>query len=121
MTPNTKNRIHSQFGNLKIIQAYDRGPEVQIHPDDATDRGVAMGVKLHRLADDVGHLVEFTVIHVMQRLEYPPLHWLQSIDDVGNGPFQDHIGGIVNEVVLVHARQMGDFHLICATFCACLD
>ena len=24
MTPNTKNRIHSQFGNLKIIQAYDR-------------------------------------------------------------------------------------------------
>jgi anaerobic selenocysteine-containing dehydrogenase len=43
MTPNTKNRIHSQFGNLDIIKQYDPGPEVTIHPDDADTRGIAYG------------------------------------------------------------------------------
>jgi len=57
MTPNTKNRIHSQFGNLAIIQAYDHGPEVQIHPDDAAARGISIGQRV-TLFNDRG---EFTV------------------------------------------------------------
>jgi anaerobic selenocysteine-containing dehydrogenase len=43
MTPNTKNRIHSQFGNLDLIKQFDPGPEVTIHPDDATARGIEPG------------------------------------------------------------------------------
>jgi len=55
MTPNTKNRIHSQFGNLKIIRAYDRGPEAQMHPDDARERGIAMGQAV-RIFNDRGEI-----------------------------------------------------------------
>jgi len=43
MTPNTKNRIHSQFGNLDLIKQFDPGPEVTIHPDDARARGIEHG------------------------------------------------------------------------------
>ena len=43
MTPNTKNRIHSQFGNLDLIKQFDPGPEVTIHPDDAQARGIEHG------------------------------------------------------------------------------
>jgi anaerobic selenocysteine-containing dehydrogenase len=43
MTPNTKNRIHSQFGNLELIRQFDPGPEVTIHPDDAAARGIEPG------------------------------------------------------------------------------
>ena len=43
MTPNTKNRIHSQFGNLRMIQRVDPGPAVHIHPDDAGERGLESG------------------------------------------------------------------------------
>jgi len=49
MTPNTKNRIHSQFGNLALIKVHDPEPVVQIHPDDAAARGIAFGdpVRIH--------------------------------------------------------------------------
>jgi len=43
LTPNTKNRIHSQFGNLRMIQAVEPGPAVAIHPADAADRGLGDG------------------------------------------------------------------------------
>jgi len=41
LTPNTKNRIHSQFGNLRMIRQFDQGPSVAINPDDARARGIA--------------------------------------------------------------------------------
>ncbi len=49
LTPNTKNRIHSQFGNLALIRTHDPQPEVQIHPDDARARGIRFGdrVRIH--------------------------------------------------------------------------
>jgi anaerobic selenocysteine-containing dehydrogenase len=43
MTPNTKNRIHSQFGNLDLIRQFNPSPEVTIHPDDAVARGIEHG------------------------------------------------------------------------------
>jgi len=43
LTPNTKNRIHSQFGNLRIMKAIDPEPRLQMHPDDARVRGLADG------------------------------------------------------------------------------
>lgn len=43
LTPNTKNRIHSQFGNLDLIRIHDPGPDLTIHPEDAAARGLAQG------------------------------------------------------------------------------
>jgi anaerobic selenocysteine-containing dehydrogenase len=40
LTPNTKDRIHSQFGNLDLIKIHDDGPVLQIHPEDADARGL---------------------------------------------------------------------------------
>ena len=46
MTPNTKNRIHSQFNNLRSIRAFSPAPYLQIHPDDARPRGIAEGTRV---------------------------------------------------------------------------
>jgi anaerobic selenocysteine-containing dehydrogenase len=43
LTPNTKNRIHSQFGNLEMIRQFDQRPLVHLHPDDATRRRIRDG------------------------------------------------------------------------------
>jgi anaerobic selenocysteine-containing dehydrogenase len=43
LTPNTKNRIHSQFNNLKMIRDVSPGPVVYIHPGDARSRGIEDG------------------------------------------------------------------------------
>jgi anaerobic selenocysteine-containing dehydrogenase len=49
MTPNTKNRIHSQFGNLQMIRRLDPAPAVHVNPNDAAARGIAdgMSVRIH--------------------------------------------------------------------------
>jgi anaerobic selenocysteine-containing dehydrogenase len=43
LTPNTKNRIHSQFGNLPSIRALDPKPLIQLSPPDADARRIADG------------------------------------------------------------------------------
>ncbi|MCK5777079.1 MAG: molybdopterin-dependent oxidoreductase, partial [Bacteroidales bacterium] len=40
MSPNTKNRIHSQFGNLQSIKALDPKPVVVMSPIDTKVRGI---------------------------------------------------------------------------------
>ena len=40
MSPNTKNRIHSQFGNLKSIKAIDPEPYTTINLGDAQSKGI---------------------------------------------------------------------------------
>ncbi len=53
LTPNTKNRIHSQFNNLPMIRRLSDRPRVQIHPTDARGRGVADGDRV-RVFNDRG-------------------------------------------------------------------
>ena len=55
LTPNTKNRIHSQFGNLPSIRAVSPQPLVALHPDDARARGVRAGDRV-RVFNDRGEL-----------------------------------------------------------------
>ena len=43
MTPNTKNRIHSQFNNLKLIEQFSEKPKFHLHPKDATDYDIKDG------------------------------------------------------------------------------
>jgi len=40
MTPNTKNRTHSQFNNLKLIRQFSPKPFLLINPEDAKTRGI---------------------------------------------------------------------------------
>ncbi len=55
LTPNTKNRIHSQFNNLKTILALDPKPLLIIHPEDASIRGVKNGSQV-RIHNDRGEI-----------------------------------------------------------------
>ncbi|MCD6597049.1 MAG: molybdopterin-dependent oxidoreductase [Bacteroidales bacterium] len=43
LTPNTKNRIHSQFGNLDVIRQFDPEPLLEINPEDAMAAGIKNG------------------------------------------------------------------------------
>ncbi len=63
MTPNTKNRIHSQFNNLSVIRRVSRKPLAALHPDDARQRGVAEGDRV-RIRNDRGEIT------VVARLDY---------------------------------------------------
>jgi len=56
MTPNTKNRIHSQFGNLRMIRRLDPGPLVHVHPADAESREIGDGTRA-RVFNDRGELL----------------------------------------------------------------
>lgn len=40
LSPNSKNRIHSQFGNLNIIKQFEPKAYLYIHPNNAEERGV---------------------------------------------------------------------------------
>ena len=63
-----------------------------------------MWVKLHRLPNDVGHLVKSAIIHLLHSMQDPPLHRLQTIIDVWHRPLQNYIRSVVQKVFLVHAR-----------------
>jgi anaerobic selenocysteine-containing dehydrogenase len=56
MTPNTKNRIHSQFNNLQYIQQFSEKPSLQMNPHDARDREISDGDSV-RIFNDRGYLV----------------------------------------------------------------
>ncbi|HEX9186742.1 MAG TPA: molybdopterin dinucleotide binding domain-containing protein, partial [Vicinamibacteria bacterium] len=52
---NTKNRIHSQFGNLPSIRALDPEPAIRLAPEDAARRGLRPGDRA-RVFNDRGEL-----------------------------------------------------------------
>ena len=63
MTPNTKNRIHSQFNNLESIRAFSPAPVLHMNPLDAQARGVADG-DVVRIRNDRGSLeVPVRLVH----------------------------------------------------------
>ncbi|MBI4913053.1 MAG: molybdopterin-dependent oxidoreductase [Acidobacteria bacterium] len=45
LTPNTKNRIHSQFGFLDLLRPLEPRPLLTIHPEDARIRGIRPGTR----------------------------------------------------------------------------
>ena len=46
LSPNTKNRIHSQFGNLKVIKQFAPEPEAIMNATDAQEKGIRNGDKI---------------------------------------------------------------------------
>jgi anaerobic selenocysteine-containing dehydrogenase len=65
ITPNTGSRIHSQFGNLKIIKESVPGPSVLISPYDALKRKVISGQKI-RVFNQKGEI--FSVAKISNRI-----------------------------------------------------
>jgi anaerobic selenocysteine-containing dehydrogenase len=55
MTPNTKNRTHSQFNNLKLIRQFSPKPFLDINPEDAAKRGIKAKDKV-KVFNDRGSL-----------------------------------------------------------------
>jgi len=55
MTPNTKNRVHSQFNNLKLIRQFSPKIYLDMNPDDAQERGIKPGDRV-RVFNDRGEL-----------------------------------------------------------------
>jgi len=53
MSPNSKNRIHSQFGNLNVIKQFEPETLLFVHPADAENRAVKNGDSV-RLYNDKG-------------------------------------------------------------------
>ncbi len=55
MTPNTKNRIHSQFNNLEMIRVHSPRPTLAMCPVDAMARGILAGDRV-RVFNERGSL-----------------------------------------------------------------
>ena len=55
MTPNTKNRTHSQFNNLKLIRQFSPKPFLEMNPEDADQREIKTK-DLVRVFNDRGSL-----------------------------------------------------------------
>ena len=66
LTPNTKNRIHSQFGNLPSIRGLDPDPVAEMSPVDAAARGIAEGDRV-RVFNDRGSVeIEVRLDHSLR-------------------------------------------------------
>lgn len=55
LSPNTKNRIHSQFGNLELIRPFDPEPQAVINAADAMAKNIRDGDRI-RIYNDRGRL-----------------------------------------------------------------
>ena len=71
-----------------------------------TDRRVSVRVELHRVADDVGHLVEAAVVHLEQRVHDPPLDGLQAVPQLRDRAVEDEVARVLDEVVLHQALEL---------------
>lgn len=63
LTPNTKNRIHSQFGNLDVIRQFEPEPLLDMNPEDAREYGIN-NMETIRVFNDRGEL------YIKVRLNY---------------------------------------------------
>ena len=70
------------------------------------DTGIAMGMELHGVTHNVGHLVVATVIHALHGVQYTTLDRLEAIADMRHGTLQNYIRSIVQKPVLVHVAEV---------------
>ena len=65
-----------------------------------------MRMELHGMTHDVGDLIVTPVVEPSHGMKNTTLHRLESIVDVRHGPLKNHVGGIIQEPILVHAGKM---------------
>jgi anaerobic selenocysteine-containing dehydrogenase len=91
LTCKTRDRIHSQFGNLSWIREVDRPRVLDIHPDDARARGLVDGgrarVRNQRGATEVpvrlNPGLRPGVVHVIEGRCVPEDPWMNLVTDDG--------------------------------------
>ena len=67
--------------------------------------GVSVRMILHSLSYDVRDLGETAVVNLEHSVQDPPLDRFESIHDVGYGPLENDIGGIVQEPLPEHSGE----------------
>jgi anaerobic selenocysteine-containing dehydrogenase len=91
LTCKTRDRIHSQFGNLDMIREVDRPRVLDIHPDDARARGLSEG-DVAKIWNDRGearapvHLnsgIRPGVVHVIEGRCLDDDPWMNLVTDDG--------------------------------------
>ena len=60
---------------------------------------------LHGLANDVRHFMIPSVGHLAQGMSEATLHGFQPVLNRGNGAFENHVGGVIQEIIFVHIAQ----------------
>ena len=80
MSPNTKNRIHSQFGNLQSIKIHEPEPKLQLNNFDAKELGIRQGDKVRVYNDRGTILLKADVTGTISRgaVALPNGWWLQE-------------------------------------------
>jgi anaerobic selenocysteine-containing dehydrogenase len=96
LTPNTGSRIHSQFGNLKIIRETNSEPVIRISPADANIRSIISGQKI-RVYNNNGELI--SKVSISNRV--PP-----GIVVLPNGIWLNEGGG-VNQLISAEETDIG--------------
>jgi hypothetical protein len=61
------------------------------------------------VAHGVCHLVELAVFHFVERVEDAPLHGLQAVLDVGDGPVFYDVGSVFDEVFIEYLVDIGHY------------
>ena len=64
-----------------------------------------MRVLLHGVAHYLGHFDEAPSVFFLQRMKDTTLDWLETVGHIGNGPFANYIGGILQEVKVNQVGQ----------------
>ena len=59
--------------------------------EGSEDGLVTVRMVLHSLADNVRHLGETAVVHLVHRMEDPSLHGLETVHYIRNGPLEDDV------------------------------
>jgi anaerobic selenocysteine-containing dehydrogenase len=91
LTCKTRERIHSQFGNLELIQEVERPRVLDIHPEDAEARGLQEGDQARiwnarGSAEAPVHLnpgIRRGVVHVLEGRCVPDDPWMNLVTDAG--------------------------------------
>lgn len=66
------------------------------------DGCITVRVVLHGLSDDICHLIEPSIIHLLHGMHDAALHRFQSIFYCGDGTLENYVAGVVKEPALVH-------------------
>ena len=70
------------------------------------DAGVAVRVVLHGLPDDIGDFVKAAIVHFFHGMKDAALHGLETVFHGRHGPLKDHVAGVIEKPVLVHATHV---------------
>ena len=59
------------------------------------NRGITVGVELHGMTYNVGHLIIASIVEQFHRVEYASLYRFETITQVGDGTFENDVRGLI--------------------------